>query len=94
LRLRQFFDAIVVSCYAGETKPSKVIYEKAARRLGVPSESIMHVGDSLEADVEGARKAGLQSVWLRRGNEKVGIEEIKSLRQLEGLLRGCESNRD
>ena len=87
LRLREFFDAIVISCYAGETKPSEVIYEKAARRLAVPPESILHVGDSLEADVEGARKAGLQSVWLRRGKAKVGREEIKSLRQLEGLLR-------
>ena len=87
LGLREFFNAVIISCYAGETKPSKLIYEKAVKRLGVPHESILHVGDSLEADVEGARKAGLQSVWLRRGKSKTGIDQISSLLQIEGLLR-------
>jgi putative hydrolase of the HAD superfamily len=87
LGLREFFDAVIISCYAGETKPSKVIYQKAVKRLRVPPEAILHVGDSLEADVEGARNAGLQSLWLRRGKSTVGRDELSSLRQVEGLLR-------
>jgi putative hydrolase of the HAD superfamily len=87
LGLWDFFDVKVVSCHAGEPKPSKGIFRKAANRLGLAPESILHVGDSFEADVAGALQAGFQSVLLRRDNAGARRGAIHSLDELERVLR-------
>ena len=51
----------------------------------------MHVGDSLESDVAGAKSVGAVSVWLNRGAKRndTGIVpdyEIQSLTELAGLV--------
>jgi putative hydrolase of the HAD superfamily len=66
LKLADYFDAIVVSCDVGFTKPSPVIFEQAACKLGLPPPVILHVGDSHQADVMGARAAGFASLELAR----------------------------
>ncbi len=86
LQLRDFFDEVVISCHTGQTKPSKAIFQKAASRLEIPPASVLHVGDSFTADVEGARNAGFHSVWLKRSNGKLGRKQITSLRQLKSFL--------
>lgn len=45
-------------------KPAKDMFDLACARLGIRPEQLLHVGDSLNADVRGARLAGCQSVWL------------------------------
>ncbi|MGL5390279.1 MAG: HAD hydrolase-like protein, partial [Shewanella sp.] len=64
-------------------------------RLGVPLGQLLHVGDSLHADVGGARRAGCQSVWLNPAAGQQAIApsfgllphlEITSLESLLGLL--------
>ncbi len=45
LGLSKYFEAVVISCEAGFPKPSPVIFEHAARKLGVAPEFILHVGD-------------------------------------------------
>jgi len=46
-------------------KPSALLLEVAAARLGVPPRDIWVVGDRLDTDVAGARAAGMCAVWLR-----------------------------
>jgi len=51
----------------------------------------MHIGDSLAADVEGARRAGAVSVWLNRDRKPNHTDirpdhEIHSLIELEDFL--------
>jgi len=82
LNLDHFFQAIIVSCEAGSCKPSHAIFHAAARALELPPESILHVGDSLESDVHGARDAGFKPLLIRRGRKRVGHGEIRSLREL------------
>ncbi|PKG75005.1 HAD family hydrolase [Shewanella sp. Choline-02u-19] len=48
-------------------KPAKDMFVHAAQKLGTPLSSILHVGDSAKSDVDGARKAGCQAVWLNPG---------------------------
>ena len=54
LDLAKYFEVIIISCEVGFPKPSPVIFEQAAKKLGLASEFILHVGDSDEHDAEGA----------------------------------------
>jgi len=57
----------VVSEGVGLRKPDPAIFEVAAARAGQPLDGAWMIGDSAEADIAGARAAGLRSVWLHRG---------------------------
>ena len=84
------FDAIVVSALEGVEKPAAEIFLRAARRLGVPPEAMLHVGDSPREDYHGARAAGLSAVLLdRRGAfADNGFRRIASLEPLPRLAAG------
>jgi putative hydrolase of the HAD superfamily len=84
-RLLDYFEAIIISSEVAFAKPSPVIFELAAQKLALPPSAILHVGDSLEADAQGARAAGAQALWLRRENKTAAPGEISSLKELTEL---------
>ena len=57
----------VISEGAGLRKPDPAIFELAAARAGQPLDGGWMIGDSAEADINGARNAGLRGIWLHRG---------------------------
>ena len=58
--------AIVISQRVGAIKPRPLIFEAAARLLGIASgPAILHVGDDLAADVVGAHGVGWRAAWVR-----------------------------
>jgi putative hydrolase of the HAD superfamily len=57
----------VVSEGAGLRKPDPAIFRFAAVQAGQSLDGGWMIGDSAEADIEGARGAGLAAVWLHRG---------------------------
>ncbi|MEA2253020.1 MAG: hypothetical protein QOG70_3262, partial [Solirubrobacteraceae bacterium] len=57
--LRPLVDAVVISAEVGVAKPQPAIFHAALERLGATAADALHVGDSLELDVAGARAAGL-----------------------------------
>jgi len=57
----------VISEGAGLRKPDPEIFRFAAARAGQPLDAAWMIGDSAEADISGARDAGLAGVWLHRG---------------------------
>ena len=69
-------------------KPAPKIFHLAVEKHAVDPADGVHVGDSLEEDVEGATKAGLTSVLIDRSEAEVvpGIHRIRSLDQLQSLL--------
>lgn len=82
LDLEGYFKEIVVSCEEGCCKPAPQIFAAASARLGLPPAAILHVGDSRTMDVEGARAAGFQALWLRRAmraDSPPSQDEITSL---------------
>jgi HAD superfamily hydrolase (TIGR01662 family) len=77
--LRKYFRAIVVSAVEKIRKPDPRIYEKALDLMGSsPSTSIM-VGDTLTADILGAQKSGLRSVWITRRANRPENARVQSL---------------
>jgi putative hydrolase of the HAD superfamily len=83
LNLDRFFRSVVVSCEVGDAKPSPVLFQTAARSLGFEPGHILHVGDSFEEDVMGARAAGFQALLVGRGVASVPGERLASLAELE-----------
>jgi len=62
LEINPFFQHVLVSGELGYRKPHPYLFERLVGALGVPADEILFVGDDLEADVQGARDAGLQPV--------------------------------
>jgi putative hydrolase of the HAD superfamily len=85
-RLDRYFEIIVISSEIGFAKPSPVIFEHAAKKLGIAPENIVHVGDSAREDVAGAKAAGAGALLIDRDKKAIQAGQISSLRQLEGLL--------
>jgi 2-haloalkanoic acid dehalogenase type II len=64
--IRDYFDFVLSSASCGVRKPNPRIFELALEKLNLhPTEAAM-VGDTLGADILGARNAGLKSVWITR----------------------------
>ena len=69
--LGEFFLLSVSAESEGIGKPERAIFESARSKAeqltgeAVPVESMLHVGDSLLHDVQGARQAGIRAVWLQ-----------------------------
>ena len=62
----------------GSPKPQRAAYLAGCSLLGVVPAKTLMVGDSLANDVEGARSAGLQALYLQRD----GSGDIASLNEL------------
>jgi putative hydrolase of the HAD superfamily len=58
------FDAVVVTGELGTAKPDPRAFAEALDRLGADPSEAVHVGDHPEADVRGAREAGLAAVQV------------------------------
>jgi putative hydrolase of the HAD superfamily len=86
MKLDRHFEMCAISCEIGFSKPSRVIFEQAAFKLGLPANAILHIGDSSEMDVAGARAAGLQAIRIERALKKSGTEAILSLAELPAKI--------
>ncbi|MFX1245473.1 MAG: HAD family hydrolase [Promethearchaeota archaeon] len=85
-RIHQYFDAIILSAEVNAWKPDKEIFEIALRKIGErnPAQAI-HVGDSLRADVMGARNAGLIPVLFDPLNLR-SVENVITIKALSEIL--------
>ena len=76
-KLEQYFDSILSSEEAQSCKPDQRIFAEALRRAECAAAEAFFVGDSLQQDIPGANRMGLQSVliWDRADSEPVLREE-------------------
>jgi 2-haloalkanoic acid dehalogenase type II len=85
------FQSVVFSQEHRIEKPDPAIFRIAFRELGCSEIELLHVGDSLENDVEGAHGAGIRCAWLNRNrienNTAITPDyEIHSLTELLDIL--------
>ncbi len=85
LGLAPALDGILTSAEAGARKPSPAIFARALRLAGVPAAAAIHVGDSLQEDVAGARSAGIEPVLLSRGGAP-GPDGVRTIGSLDAIL--------
>ena len=86
LGLATYFDEIIVSAAHGFHKPHPSIFQHAAARLSVSVNRLLHIGDSLREDVEGARTAGASALRIRRSGRETSTD-IQSLTHIATLIR-------
>jgi putative hydrolase of the HAD superfamily len=80
-------EAVVSSGEVGVAKPDRGIFERALELAGAAPGDAVHVGDSMDNDVAGARAAGLRAILVQRdGAAPDGVEAVSSLAELPLLL--------
>lgn len=89
--LGDMFQFIVFSQDYSVEKPDPRIFHIALNKAGCRTSELLHVGDSIQTDIVGARNAGLKYFWLNRNETPkppdMPIErQITSLTQLLTLL--------
>ncbi|MFP3985049.1 MAG: HAD family hydrolase [Candidatus Bathyarchaeia archaeon] len=62
--LTRFFDAVVVSGEIGIRKPHPLLFKEALRQIDRQAEEAVFIGDSLKADINGAKKVGFKTVLV------------------------------
>ena len=87
MEIASWFDAILISEVEGVSKPDRRIFERALERCGVTPGECIFVGDHPEADIAGAKAAGLRPVWKRVpywtvSNDVVQIDRLSEILDL------------
>jgi putative hydrolase of the HAD superfamily len=91
--LAALVDGAVASAELGAAKPDGAIFAHALALAGAAPEDAWHVGDSVAADVEGARAAGVRPVLVARDGEPgvAGVPSVRTLAELPPLLRAAST---
>lgn len=66
LGLKRYTSTVVISGIVGYAKPNPEIFRIALKGVSCAPEETVHVGDVYEADVEGARNAGIRGILIDR----------------------------
>ena len=78
--LADLVDGALASAEVGSAKPDGMIFAAALELAGARPEETWHVGDTPEADVEGARAAGIRPLLIARGGADAA--DVRSLAEL------------
>ncbi|MGB3536432.1 MAG: HAD family hydrolase [Microcoleaceae cyanobacterium] len=72
LNLAPFFKSVTISTTVGAAKPAAEIFQVAMQKHNCSLEEVLHIGDSVSADYQGAKQAGIQVMIVNReGDETV-----------------------
>ena len=93
--LRPYFSFIRTSAASGYRKPHRQLFKEAMDDLGLFPQQCMMVGDTLDADIRGANKLGIYSVWINRrvNKETKTLQDIRpkaTIKTLDELPRLIE----
>jgi putative hydrolase of the HAD superfamily len=87
LGLERFFEGIIISGRLGVCKPHPAIFNELTRLLALAPDEIVFVGDELQADIGGAQKAGMHTVWMTYRQK---LERSSPLGQFLGMVELAE----
>jgi len=96
--LTPYFEFIVTSAGCGYRKPHPKIFQLALEKANARGDEVVMVGDTLNADILGANRMNMYSIWITRRTAVPTKDEpdikpkgtINSLGELPGLLRELE----
>jgi putative hydrolase of the HAD superfamily len=87
--ISDYFGEVITSEASNSLKPHKEIFDYAFRKTGAdPAESIM-IGDSIEADIQGAINAGFDQVYVNHMRTTAAVKPtytVYSLKELENIF--------
>ena len=93
--IRPYFDFVLTSAACYYRKPHPRAFEIALAQWSIEPEEAVMVGDSLGADIYGAKNLNMQTIWLTRraqftGDEMQRIKPTFSLSSLNELFSTLE----
>ena len=65
LDIQSCFDTVLISDAEGVRKPQMEIFQRAMQKLDVQAANSTFVGDNPDADIVGARRAKMRTIWKR-----------------------------
>jgi 2-haloacid dehalogenase len=77
-QLKVTFNHVITAGQARCYKPCLEIFEMALSRIGVPSDQVLHVGQSIYHDVIPAKSLGISTVWVNRPSPRPGAGAAKA----------------
>ena len=87
--LDKYFDQVITSEKSNSVKPKKEIFDFAIQAAGANIASSIMIGDNLEADIQGAMNAGMDSIFVNHINAVTEIKPtyiVTHLQQLEDIF--------
>lgn len=84
--LEQYFQTVVISENVGVNKPDKAIFEFALNGAGAGKKESLMIGDSIEADIRGAMKFGIDAIFFNPAYAEAPDDVTKEINKLEDLL--------
>ncbi|MGI5921117.1 MAG: HAD family hydrolase [Syntrophomonadaceae bacterium] len=87
--LEEYFQMLVFSDEVGWAKPNPQIFHHTLKGIRVLNSQAAHIGDDAITDIIGAKKAGMQAVWLAPRAESAVPEcdyHVRSVRELITLF--------
>jgi len=97
LGLLDYFPKRIYSCDVGYRKPNRRIFELALQAVGSHPAQTVFVGDDLNADIFGAKRAGLLPIWKRPAHARSlhvtqdDVPMIDKLSQLPDVIQRLEA---
>ncbi len=87
----KLFDVIVVSGAVNKRKPSEEIFKSTLKLMNLSADEAVFVGDTIDADIEGAKAVGMKAIYIERrvqkASEKFSPDQtIKRLSELPLVL--------
>ena len=80
LKIRKYFQNIIISAYEGVDKPDKAIYVSGVKKLGCKFEECIFIDDKIE-NVEAAESLGMKGFYLDR--KKDTLKALMDLLSIE-----------
>ncbi|MCH2490598.1 MAG: YjjG family noncanonical pyrimidine nucleotidase [Flavobacteriales bacterium] len=80
-KIAPFFETITTSEEVGVKKPNPLVFKTAMKKAKTSAESSIMIGDSLEADIEGAAAVGMNTLFYNYRKEQL-IDDIYAIDQL------------
>lgn len=80
-----FFETVTTAEGAGYKKPDKRIFDHAIQKAKTKHHSSLMIGDSLEADIQGAKDFGMQAIYFGK-KPNFEVHNVEHLRELKTVL--------
>lgn len=90
--LDHYFERMLAARQAGALKPDPAIFQQVVVGSDLALHEVVYVGDDPELDVEGARRAGMQAIWMNRDDAcwpaelEPPVHVVRSVEELVPLL--------
>jgi putative hydrolase of the HAD superfamily len=87
LGVAPFFETLCISSEVGAEKPHAPIFRSALDAFGLEPQLVLHLGDSLRDDYEGARAMGMGAILVERPGRPIdGASEGVIVRDLQYII--------